>query len=834
VSEINQTAKHLPFVNRLDEQEWFRDAISSIPRDGSSIRVFHGFGGVGKTQLCRHLMAKVERQQTGYSHLRHAFLRFDDNAPQSADLMLVRIRNDLANAGVEFDTFDYALMLHWALNMSEQDPPRLEKSFIAELGFGQAADEAAAGLAKQQFEEVAKDAFYSLSHEIPGLRLFFRTGRRYFFNKWRLRRLKKRRPELLRLFEADEKTPKSRQDIADIFREFFISDINHHIEENQNDRVILFIDEYEQLFNTVGNIRQFNENPIDSRLKYILKNAKGTMGCFFLREKLFWETDHAWTEALDKNQYLISGLKLPHAEEILDAFRIEDIEIREEILRNSEETVDGKTLYYPLILEMHIEHWKQLKESGETPKPENFNIEGREAKTRLQTMMYRVMRHYDVDLQEVVIHLSVSRQFDEDTIRETIDHLGKGPARKKVRLIKNLSFVRQTKDGWMSLHKAASDALVATADVDDIEEGREHLQAHFSKRVIEVRLADVNRQTTYAFNEATNLRKYQGIEGYIDYLEAHTKPLDAAGFNETLKAVWEDAANLAQSELGPENREALTAQNELAYELMQENRLDEAEKKFRDVLAVRERTLSPRDRFLAISQNNLASVLLERDQLEEAVEYLSKSHKIWSFQNQPSELEVAKVEMNIARTDLLSDKLEDAEKLQRRVMKNLETRFDNADDNDKDYIKLLTAQINNNLADTLIKLGRPGEALPHLSKAEDIWAKSVKHKHKNIAACLGLQGEAHTELEQYSQAIQKLDEAQNILEANYPELNPKVIEGLGNLAYTYATAGRFKEALPFARRCSELAEEAYPEGDDNRQAYNGALKAIADLAAEAE
>jgi hypothetical protein len=125
------------FVDRDIPQKLFEDAAFAIPPDRSTVCVFYGIGGQGKTALCRELFRKLDPAvEPSYGLVRRAELDLHDRSKSDPDLLLVWIRNSFVKSGVELPAIDLALAIIWEATRPEQPFPKLTKPWLGRVTEG--------------------------------------------------------------------------------------------------------------------------------------------------------------------------------------------------------------------------------------------------------------------------------------------------------------------------------------------------------------------------------------------------------------------------------------------------------------------------------------------------------------------------------------------------------------------------------------------------------------------------------------------------------------------------------------------------------------------------
>src|SRR3984893_12185188 len=75
-------------------------------------------------------------------------------------------------------------------------------------------------------------------------------------------------------------------------------DLNCHIAAHPKERLLLFIDEYERVFDEGGAGARWKENPFDAHIRTLIQYSNGLLAVFFSRERLAWENDPDWRDDL--------------------------------------------------------------------------------------------------------------------------------------------------------------------------------------------------------------------------------------------------------------------------------------------------------------------------------------------------------------------------------------------------------------------------------------------------------------------------------------------------------------------------------------------------------
>lgn len=124
--------------------------------------------------------------------------------------------------------------------------------------------------------------------------------------------------------------------------------------------------------------------------------------------------------------------------------------------------------------------------------------------------------------------------------------------------------------------------------------------------------------------------------------------------------------------------------------------------------------------------------------------------------------------------------------------------------------------------------GEPQQMLKVMQRAHDMTLSELGPEHPVLAAVLGNVGSANYQLNNLKEASAQLHRALGIMERNAPDSKYLHATLLQNLAAVYATELRRDEALVFARRAVQLAEEVF--GKESSKLCNPLLNLALNLA----
>ena len=280
--EADLPAANKIFVDREDPQHIFERAVFSIPSNRAIIRVFYGPGGEGKTALCRELMRKTDVSvEPSYAFLRRAVLDLHGRVKTDPDLLLVWIRNAFATAGMIFPCFDLAFALTWAKTRGEEALPTFVNPWLGRLSkaaqgaVGEAASAGSSWLHSDSTKQLLGDAVGN----IPGFGFLIKHLGGWVIDKTKRAYLERTYESLQQLKKDGELKPAYK--LSALLPWMLAQDFNYHLARNSTERFVLFIDEYERVFDQGGAGACWGENPFDKHMRALITETNGLLAAFF-------------------------------------------------------------------------------------------------------------------------------------------------------------------------------------------------------------------------------------------------------------------------------------------------------------------------------------------------------------------------------------------------------------------------------------------------------------------------------------------------------------------------------------------------------------------------
>jgi hypothetical protein len=259
-------------------------------------------------------------------------------------------------------------------------------------------------------------------------------------------------------------------------------DLNYYLVAHPAERFVLFVDEYERVFDEGGAGARWKDNPFDRHVRALIQNTNGLLAIFFSRERLPWESDPDWREDLNGAQFLLDGLLDKDAEEFLRAIPIESAAIRQAIIDGAREQPQLSAAVYPLMLDLQVEHWRSIVGKNQSMTPDQFQIAAPSFEGRRRELMAKVLRDYGDEMQTTIERLSVARRFDRAAFECVVRAFGTGLPLDRFDRIAGLSFVTRTGDGFLTIHDVIARTIREMLDPERRQNSIDVLFDHYAAR----------------------------------------------------------------------------------------------------------------------------------------------------------------------------------------------------------------------------------------------------------------------------------------------------------------------------------------------------------------
>jgi tetratricopeptide (TPR) repeat protein len=781
------------FVNREKPIAAFEDAAARIAPDSSSVLVFYGIGGQGKSSLARELRHKCElKDRTPYLNLRCAELDLHGRPNSDPEMLMVWLRNAFADAGVAAPCFDLTLGIQWAAQRPEQPLPELRSSWFtreSDVIGGTATD--LLGIVKDLAgEEIAK---------IPMFGGLIRRASRWAIRKGYETYLHAAHGPLQELYRNGEL--KKPYEIAALLPWMLAQDLNNYLRRYSDERYVLFIDEYERVFAQGGAAESWSANPFDRNMRALIAETNGLLAVFFSRERLPWDEDPDWADTLAGCQHLLGGLTADDAHRYLRAIPVSDEALREAMIAGARETERADASIYPFMLDLQVEHWRQLVARKLPAGPESFGVSAPDFRGRRREIVERVLRDYDPALQATLRRLACARRFDRGAFDEVVSTFKTGLPGDSFEIIAQLSFASASDDGFVAIHSVMAEAIREMLEPERRVEAIDVLFKHYEARATVTSHFDVTDATIDALNEAAYLRRQQGIEGYAEWLHPISEPLAVAARYAASAELWREALIAIESALGPESRDMVECLNNLGGLSIAQGDYNGALGFYRRALGVSEKLNGKESAHTANVVSNVGGALVMLGDYAAAKECFEQALSVREKVQEPDHPELAINLNNLAGVLCDLGDYASARKLHERALVIREKAHGPE--------HTATATTLNNLGLTLEQLGDFSGAKQMHERALSIREKTLGQEHPVTAVSHNNLANVLAHLGDYATAKSLHERSVRIREKALGPDHPDTATSLNNLAHVLNQLGDRANARKLQERSVAINERTF-------------------------
>jgi tetratricopeptide (TPR) repeat protein len=758
--------KEYPFVDREGYIRTFKEAVNNIGQKESSILVYYGIAGIGKTSLRKKLSNFLEEYYK-YSDQKVIWTSIDLQLERHREktTFLVVFKNELQRKyKIKFPAFEIAHAIYW--KKANPESPLREGNYLFFEG------------------DDAFDDFFGLVDKIPYFQVVPATARLLknapdYLRKW----WKKKEPELSQL---SEKEP---LELEKMLPYFWAQDLNNYLERTSRSAV-LFIDTYEALWEKDKG--QGNFNARDEWIRELISNLhESSLWVICGREKIRWnEVDRDWNNCIE--QYEIEKLPKKNALDFLNRCGIKEEEIQKVILKGSEGV--------PYYLELAVDTYTEITKTG-SPVPDNF------ARTRSE-IFDRFMKYLSVSEQETLKILSTPRFWNKDIFNALIEEYKTGYPLTAFSELKRFSFVQEA-EGKLLLHPLIRESLQVYQDQKLKEEVHSFMRTYYSDQLKSINIRKITAEHENALTEAFyHAKESMGAENLFNWFISASDPFDRAAFWQLITPLYEEMLQIIEAELGPKHPDIAIILDNLAglYESLGD--YEKALLLCQRALEINEQVLGLKHSDVAITLNNLALLYSHMGGYEEALPLFQRALEI-SEENRGFEhlddpfYRVAFIATTLDNLAGLYYQMGDYEKALPLCQRSLKINEKIQGPGHIDVAVTL-----NNLAELYESLGDYEKALPLFQRALKIREEILGPKHPDVATSLNNIAGLYYYMGDYEKALLLYQGALKIREEILSPKHSDIANSLNNIASLYAQMGDYEKALLSYQRALDISKKA--------------------------
>lgn len=860
------------FVDRMAPKEAFTEAVSDFAKSPRVPRIltFYGVGGQGKTALCQELLRMCFAGPVGGVELKVAHIDLAARRLQGEVHAYVMLRNALATAlNAKFPCFDLAYA-----DYMEQASPEQARAVLGATKLGglrgdvsESAADVSASVAEQAMEGVAGSVGEIVSDfagGVPFLGPVLKRTTKWLISKGYTGLLRNNSRALQSLYGRPH-VPTWRE-IETELPDILAHELSIHLRAHKTQRLVVFIDEYENALPSGGSGRiseAENRGSWDRGLRQFFQAASvgrhvsekddyayeaGHLLVLLGRERLRWdELDSGWRSDLEGRQHLLEGLDDSDADDFLIQSGVESEELRLAMV-DASRAFDPATLreaVYPIMLDLSAQIYADLLAQGRDPSRADFAVDGENYARKRAQLLARFMKQYGEGVPAILRRLACTREFD----RELVRHLAKVHAQQfnmdQFESLTRLSFIIEANDGqgW-SIHQHISDTLLES--LDPIEQRATHLTLASwylerarppSSRLMNLQhaeaLGDARVQAALANapdpvpdavlsqllkwpsafplllasgREALSIRRANNSE-WLELAESNTflgMVLLRSGALDEAQHHFEAALSLSRGRGSAGELPAAAALRGVAWVHLMRGDYGAARPLFEKVLETRRTLLEASDILVGASCYDLAGCLMAINNLEEACRLFTESLTIDRAALAPDDPDIATSLSNLADCYSALCDFDQAEPLWREAL-GIQERSLPAD--------------HPRTADTLASLGGLAESQANYELAREYHDRALAIRQRaylegHSAVAWSLCSQAHLEMrnQRYSEAEVLYGRALSILESALPADHPSIAIAIDSIATLYEKINRSDLAREYYERAHAIRVRKLPEG----------------------
>ena len=718
------TGKQSVFVGRTAEIDLCFDFLEQKEKDKQLVVSYYGIGGMGKSQLCKQLLLKLNNNPV----YNYSFIDFFNKEGFQIYDFLKFLRNHFQhNHKIKFPLFDLAyVVLLSKINVSVKGDQKITEVV--------------------ESSSIVSDIL-GIVQDLPYLSLIPKAWS-IIEKTYNLASTKKYQKFIDKLYELSE------QELFESLYQFFIEDMNNHIESYPDKQYIIVFDTYEALWMNKRLLAY--DSIVDKWVRKLVNGLPNVSFIIFGREAIEWEK-------LDANEFKDVIKKVPlsklHEEEIkelLNYHSILDEEIQFAIINN----LNG----YPLSIGLAIELYEALRKKNIYPTYKDF-----ENLTTDREIFDRLMKYLTRQEAQALEALALTPSWDYDLFIALMDcfniHFGFDDYLDLVRF----SFIIE-EEGRHRIHDVMRENLLKYQRKEKRIRGHEYLFNQYKELLTK---RDILKNPTKliipfqnAFYHGFSLMQEEHITAtkFVDwYREIDRYYIDTHQNYLTLSLI-EQLQNIMEQRNDDESLRIFTIlQYDVAYIMMTEIRnFESAEQSLQKIVSFRLKHFGENDELTAKAYYGLGTPYTLKKDYEKAEFYHLKGIKLREQRTDSyNPITHAFSANGLGLIYQETECFEEAIKFYSLAINLYEQQDEIA------YLNLIVPKLN--FISLLIRLNRFEEASEEIQDAERICNRKLKDYQLIKGRMLQYYAIIEAYYERFDDAVEMLDEVEELLENMFKE-----------------------------------------------------------------
>ena len=258
------------------------------------------WAGRGKSALLQELF-RLTRAKPDFGHqliLRSSHVDLSEFGEETSPIVfLLKIRNGFAEEGLSLPGFDLALAFVWEQVRPQSQPPVLVNAWLSK-------SPAALGEGSADTIEIARSALGEEIQKVPLMGTVLTRLSGWVIDKSKHAWLLQSRDYIEAFFKQGQL--RINAELVVELAAILAKDLDRSIKDDERQKLVLFVDEYENLFRGQDFAA---DQPIDRIFRRFLEHANKLMAVIALRPKLQWAQSPFWSLGDDDHYELVGLIK---------------------------------------------------------------------------------------------------------------------------------------------------------------------------------------------------------------------------------------------------------------------------------------------------------------------------------------------------------------------------------------------------------------------------------------------------------------------------------------------------------------------------------------------
>jgi len=738
LGQTNSAPAQRQFTDREKPQESFVKSLAEVNNNEYSILSYYGVGGIGKSSLQRHLKSTYLDQSEDNIY---SWVNFDLEAHRAQHKALRTLaQNFKSKFKIKFTAFDIAYVIYWSKAFPDYDIKKDGLPFLEE------------GSQLSSIVGLFEEAGGMMGTALGILDYVIKKGQEFSFDM-------NVQSELNNLndLEADE--------VENKLAIFFAYDIDTYKKKNPNNKVVIFFDTYEALWQNQRS--EANRLSQDEWIRDFVTELPHVLFIICGREKIRWEeVDSDWEK--DLNQHILGNLSNEDAKSFLNSCKIINTNIQDEMIKNSEGL--------PYYLDLCVDTFYQIKDSGNTPTAKDFSEVGKEK------IFKRFMKYLSLEEQETLKVLANARFYTKNIFSLLIEEFKTGYPITAIHQLNTFSFISNDNEQFF-IHDLMRISLLSFQNDELNKEVNSFLFDHYNSKLQDLDIKNIAQESIDALPEAFYHKEKLGdVHELFDWYSKPFKCFIASAKYTVILDISIQLKNLLTKKPIEEHQNTASIYDYLAwvYELIGE--YEKALPLYKEALRISINILGPDHPNTAGSYNNLAFLYEYMKNYNEALVLHKKALSISKSILGEEDPRIATSYNNIAVVYTSIGDYTEALVVHKKALALREKLFEEE--------HLDTATSYNNLAIVYSLMGKYEKALPIYKKAISIRENLLGEEHPDTATSYNNFACLLESIENYDEALLFYKKAISIREKVLGKTHPDTATCYHNLESLYNTTNK--------------------------------------------